>query len=329
MARGFFKKVAKPVIGGLAGLALGGPVGGLTGAKLAAAGGLGAAVGASLGSEKPGVQNAYSGYAALPEEAKQAYTRYFNQLQNLPQDPYSTGRFTQVGEPQTPFDSQELYALQQLLGEQGAQPVGVLEPFNEYQRNALSAYGMPDYTEEGLAQFLAPFQNARDRAAMNINRRFDNDLAQVRSREARIGNLARDRDYGGQTPAVEEARQRALLDAEAAFTGQALGLRQQSLADMLNAGGMIQRQNQAGLNAASPQSINMQSPQYGMAQAYMPLLSGIPNSSTQNTYGARLSTLGQLGNLGVGFLGDWAQQGFNDALGVRPKPQPVYNNYYG
>jgi hypothetical protein len=305
-----FRKLVKPVIGGLGGFALGGPIGALAGASL----------GASMDPGKPAMNNQRSGYAALPPQGQQAYNRYFDSLNSIPQDPYSTGRFSQVGAPQTPFDSEQLYALQQLMGEQGVNPVGVLEPFNEYQRNALSSYGSPDYTEEGLAQYMAPFRAARERAAMNVNRRFDNQNAEVRSREARIGSLARDRDYGGQTPAVEEARQRALIDAEMASLGNALGLRSNSLADMFNAGGRIQQQNQAGLNAASPQAINMQSPQYGFAQAYMPLQQGIANSQYSTQQGGRPSTLGQLGNLGTGVFGDWIQQSFNDYLGVRPRP---------
>lgn len=312
------KRLVKPVVGGLAGLALGGPIGALAGASL----------GASMDRGKPAVNDQRSGYAALPPELQAPSLRYADQLKNIPQDPYSTGRFSQVGAPQTPFDSEQLYALQQLMGEQGVNPIGVLEPFNEYQRNALSAYGSPDYTEEGLAQYMAPFQAARERAAMNVNRRFDNQLGQVRSREARIGSLARDRDYGGQSPAVEEARQRALIDAEMASLGNALGLRSNSLADMFNAGGRIQQQNQSNLNAASPQAINTQSPQYGFAQAYQPLLQGIPNSQYSNQRGGQPSTMGQIGNAGIGIFGDWLQQGVNNALGVTPRAQPVYNNYY-
>lgn len=319
MALKGFKRLVKPVVGGLTGLALAGPIGGLTGTKLAAAGGLGAALGASLDQGKPPVNEQKSGYDALPPALKAVYDRYANSLNSIPQNPYDTGRFAQAPRPMGPFESQELYNLQQYSPNQPIKPVGVLEPMNEFQRQALTAYGRPDYTEQGLAQYMAPFEKARQRAYENVNSFYNDKNANIRSREARIGSLARDRDYGGQTPAVEEARQRALLDAEAAALTAALGLRSSSLADMLNAGNATQQYNQTQLQTASPQAINMQSPQYGFAQAYQPLLQGMPNSQYSNQRGGQPSTMGMLGNFGVAALGDWAQNGLNSYLGVRPR----------
>lgn len=274
---------------------------------------------------QPGYENTSSGYNALPPEAQQGFRRYFEGLKDIPQDPYSTGRFSQVQAPQSPFDSEQLYALQQLMGDQGVNPVGVLEPFNEYQRNALTSYGTPDYTEQGLAQYMAPFQQARERAAANINRYYDDQLGGVRSREARIGSLARDRDYGGQSPAVEEARMRAMLDAEAQATGSALNLRQQSLADMFSSGGAIQQQNQAGLNAASPQAINTYSPEYGFAQAFAPFLQAMPQAQTGSRMDPRKSTLGGIADLGNTLFGNSLQQWASQRAGLpAPTPQQPY-----
>ncbi len=319
MARGFFKKALLPVLGGAAGFLAGGPIGGLKGAKLAGAIGTGAALASSLDPGRPAVNDQKSGYEALPPEMKAAYDRYARGLNNIPQNPYDTGRFTQAPQPMSPFESQELYNLQQQTPNQSIKPVGVLEPLNQYQRQALQSYGQPDYTEQGLAPYLSPFEKARQRAYENINSYYNDKNAGIRSREARIGSLARDRDYGGQTPAVEEARQRAILDAEAAALSAALGLRSSSLADMLNAGNRVQQYNQTQLQTASPQAINTQSPQYGFAQAYQPLLEGLPNSSFSNQRGGQPSTMGMLGNLGIAAVGDWAQQGINNYLGVRPR----------
>lgn len=275
---------------------------------------------------KPGYENTASGYNALPPEAQQNFKRFFDSLSAIPQDPYSTGRFSQVQAPQSPFDSEQLYALQQLMGDQGINPVGVLEPFNEYQRNALTSYGIPNYTEQGLSQYMAPFQAARERAAANINRYYDDQLGGIRSREARIGSLARDRDYGGQTPAVEEARMRAMLDAEAQATNAALNLRSNSLADMLFSGGMIQQQNQAGLNAASPQAINTYSPEYAWAQAYAPFLQAMPQAQSGNRMDPRKSTLGGIADLGNTLFGNSLQQWASKRAGL---PAPISQQPYG
>lgn len=308
----------KAAAGGLGGKLAAGAAGGAAAnaATGGAASGLGStlgtlALGASLaGRQKGGESSAQGGYAALSPEGKAAYDTYFSMLTSLPADPYSTGRFEFAPKPTTPFESEELYKLQQLMGEeQGVKPVGVLEPFSQYQRNALQAYGEPDYSEQGLSAYMRPFEDMRNRTISNINRRADERLAAMRGREARIGSLGRDATYGGQLPQVEEARMRALLDAEAAYTDRALGLRQQSLADMLRAGEAIQQQNQAGLATASPSQIAMQSPLYGQAAAYQRLISqGMPTSSTQFSSPQRLNDLGRFGNMGLALFGNQLQQ---------------------
>lgn len=248
-----------------------------------------------------------SGYAALPPQGQQAYNSYFNMLNNLASNPNATNRMGFAQQPQDIFGSQELYNLQQTQPGQGVKPIGSLEPFNQTQQNALGAYANPDYSQQGLSQYLQPFQGIRDRVLENINRNAQIGFSGIKGREARMGSLGRSALYGGQLPQLEEARARALGDAEANYTLQGLGLRQQSLSDMLNAGNLIQKQNQVGLQAASGQGLAMSNPAYGQAQAYMNLLQGMPNSGTGSSIGAvapQQNNLSKLGGLGLGLFGN-------------------------
>ncbi len=255
----------------------------------------------------PESQTQYSGYAALPQEGKDVYNDYFRMLHSLSGNPIAMQRMGMAQRPNDMFGSQELYDLQQTQPNQGVRPIGVLEPFNQVQRQALGNYAQPDYSDSGLADYMLPFQNARNRAMENINRSAGTAFAGIKGREARTGSLARDQYYGDQLPQLEEARTRAMLDAEAGYANQALGLRKDSLADMMNSGNLIQKQNQAGLQAASGQSLAASNPAYGQAQAFMQLLAGMPNSSTGQSTGAvagRDSNLTRAGNLGMSLFGN-------------------------
>jgi hypothetical protein len=278
-------------------------------AAAAAAASLGASIfgGKQKGSDAPAQSSSSQGYNALPPEAQAVYRQYFNKLSRLANNPYAQNRMGFAGKPNDIFGSQELYNLQQTQPNQGVRPIGVQEPFNQVQQNALGAFANPDYSQGGLAQYLQPFQGARDRALEGINRNASTLFSGIKGREARVGSLARDPMYGGQLPQLEEARARAIGDLEAGFNEKALGLRQQSLADMLGAGGQIQQHNQAGLQAASGQGLAQSNPLYGQAQALMQLLQGIPNSSSGNSMGTmpwQPSNLTKAGNLGLGLFGN-------------------------
>jgi len=272
--------------------------------------GLGAALlgGALLASRNKGGKS-LSGYAALPSQLQNVYNRFGQYAsQAVPENIYANPRLTQAQQPTSPFDSQALYNLQQALGaESPTQPIGVLEPFSQYQRQALQAYGEPDYSTTGLAQYMQPFESARQRAIENINRQSDINASNVRGREARVGSLARDALYGGQYPQIEEARARALGDLESGITQRALGLRQQSLADMLNAGSAVQQQNQALLNLSQPSQLAQLSPDYAKAQALLPLLSGVPQSGVSTPL--RPNFASRLANVGSFMFGPQIAQG--------------------
>lgn len=263
--------------------------------------------GRKKGSGMPETSSNLTGYNALPAAGKQVYDNYFRMLNNVAANPYDQSRLGMVGEPQDIFASPELYALQQTQPNQGARPIGVLEPLNQIQRNALGSYANPDFSDAGLAAYMQPFEGIRNRTLENINRNSNIAFSGIKGREARVGSLARSPLYGDQLPQLEEARARALADAEAQFSLNALGLRQQSLTDMLNAGNLVQKQNQAGLQAASGQGLTMANPAFGQASALMQLLAGMPNSGSGQSMGAvasRDNNLTKLGNLGTSLFGN-------------------------
>lgn len=248
--------------------------------------------GKKKGSGQPGYQQQQSGYGALPPEAQQAYQKYFAMLNGMQGHPMS---FVNEFNPYDMFQSPEMFAYQQANPKQGVKPVGVLEPLNSVQRGALNDYANEDFSEGGLGKYMRPFQQARDRAMTNINRLADTQLSNIRDRASLTGSLGRDPLYGGQLPQVEEARARAMLDAEAGFAEKALGLRSQSLADVLSAGNLIQKQNQAGLGA-----------KYMHPMQFMQLLAGMPNSSSGYGRGAtpyEASNLQKFGNIGLSMFG--------------------------
>ena len=256
--------------------------------------------GKKKGSGQPSFEQTQSGYAALPPEAKNAYQKFFAMLNGMQGHPMG---MAPEYNPYDIFSSPEMAAYQQAMGDQGTKPIGVLEPLNRVQRDALNSYSNEDFSEGGLGKYMLPFQQSRDRAMTNINRLADTQLSNIRDRASLTGNLGRDPLYGGQLPQVEEARARAMLDAEAGFAEKALGLRSQSLADVLNAGNLIQKQNQAGLGA-----------KYMHPMAFMQLLTGMPNSQYGTAIGARPYEAGRLqslGNIGLSLFGGGKNGGMN------------------
>lgn len=247
-----------------------------------------------------------TGYNALPPEAQRLYQQYFSMLNNLGQNPYDQRRMGFAQKPNDIFGSQELYNLQQTQPGQGVRPVGVQEPFNQVQRNAYGMHANPDYSQAGLSQYMQPFEAARNRALENINRSTNIAHSDVADRTSALGTLTRDGSINRQSPAIEEARARAIADMEGMFGEKALGLREMSLANMLGAGNAIQGHNQAGLEAASGRGLAMSNPEYGRALAYMQLLAGLPNAGMSNSVGAiaaQPSPFRQAGNVGLAGFG--------------------------
>lgn len=221
----------------------------------------GALFGGNKGGNPGGSQ---SGYAALPKEAQQAWQQYFGMVNQLGQNPGQLGP----------------------------------TPFNQFQQNALNSFGNPDFSQEGLQNYLAPFQGLRDRQLGQANRDFDTSDARLASM-FRSG-AGKGEFNGGRMNALNDnavRRNESLSGINSGFDMNALGLQRQSLQDQLMAGNQMQNLQEQG----SP---------FGLAQRYNQLVQGFPQSQT--SWGASQGSpnfLSQLGGLGM-FIGSQPGQDY-------------------
>ncbi len=253
-----------------------------------------------------------SGYAALPPAAQQAYDKYFGLVGGLGGVQLPAFPKSQVSAPRNPFDSSELYALQQ-NSNGPIKPVGFQEPFNQYQRSALTAWGEPDYSVSGMQQYMNPYQQlVQDNVINQINRQSDMSRSALLDRNSRLNSRALGSSLGTQLSQNEEARNRLIADnvANLSYQGynQALGLRDNALQQQYAAGSSIQGLNQALLDAANPKGQFSLDPRYIQASLLAPLYSAFPQSSTSQSSSEGPSSgggggLSQILGLGMSLFG--------------------------
>lgn len=277
----------------------------------------------------PGSSNSstVSGYYALPPQAQNAYNNFFNLINGLgSQNPYTppAGSYTNYnGNPNSPFTSQGLLGLQQANPNTPINPSGFLEPFNQYQQNALSSLGNPDLSAQGLSQYSNPFQSmVTDQTLNEISRQGGIDRNNLTDRASRLNSSAFNNSALGTQLAQNTDntnRLRANATAQLGYQGynSALDLRNQTLGQQLSAGSAIQGQNQQALGYANPLSYNQTqyqlNPQYGLASVLAPFFGAFPNNSssssttqtgssiTPNSY--QPTGLTQAGGLGTALFG--------------------------
>lgn len=236
---------------------------------LGAAGALGSAGMIGGGTKAGQPQTNLSGYAALPPAAQGLYNNLFQQMAGIGDLSQTEGRFGQALNPaQSPYSSQALYEYQQANPTKNVRPMGVLEPFNQAQQKALSAYQNPDYSlDGGLAQYFKPYheyviQPMVDELNQNYLRAQNTNASQMNARNP-LG-LRSSAAYV-QNSLYDKAR----LDAIAKARGQgflsSIDLRNDSLRDMLSAGNLQQKQAQAELQSALPSSFSAYNPKYQQA----------------------------------------------------------------
>ncbi len=205
-----------------------------------------------------------SGFAALPPEVQQAFLQqYLPQLLQQHQGKFQTTPLEQARSG--PFESQALQELQDYSnrnsgifgGSWGVRPLGQVEPLNQMQQNALGSFGRG---LSGLQNELPGYQSLYNENVLNpqlqeIQRQQDiaqNNLLGAKAGSGNLGALGSSA-LGTQLAQQQEAANRAMMEARSQGYQQSLGLRQQTLQDMLRAGGQVQGQNQTQLNALQPQ----------------------------------------------------------------------------
>ncbi len=312
--------IAAPVVGGI----FGGPAGALVGASIGGRLG-GGNKGGSNGQASPqgvGGSSSTSGFGALPPEVQQAFLQqYLPQLQAQTQGKYQG---TPMGQAETgPFASQGLQQLQQYSNHNGGifgngtgvNPIGTVEPFNQYQQNALTQAGGGI---QGLKEQLPGYQDLWNENVLNPQLQemdYQNALKQhqLLSSKAGNGNLGAfsSSALGTQLAQQQQDANRLKLNARAEGFQGAQQLRNQTLQEMLGAGNMIQGQNQQSLNALQPQL--QQATPGAQLSRFQQGLNAFPNSSTSMGYGAANpgtpNLASQIGNIGTALYGAGQQLG--------------------
>lgn len=246
-------------LGSLLGSIAGGFLGGPTGAAIG--GGLGSLFGGKK--KQPGYQQQVTqqqGFNTLPEPVRNAYlqqylpgilSQYQGKYQGLPMGQAPTGPFASQGLQELQNYSNQIGGI--FAGGTGVNPLGQVEPFNPYQQQALQSLGGGiGALGNELSQYMNPYQKfVQD----EINRQHSiaqNNALSDFSRAAGFGGL-QSSAYGTLQSQLEQNRLRDQNQAQVQNYQQALGLRRQTLADMLGAGGQIQQQGQNMLGALQPQ----------------------------------------------------------------------------
>jgi hypothetical protein len=269
------------------------------------------------GSPSSGSSQSVSGYYASPPLARDTYDQYFGLVRRLFDSLPNVTSYRQVGKPLTPFDSPELYALQQANPDRGVMPIGVTEPFNKYQKTAFTALGEPDYSKEGLAPYMNPYNDMVLNTTLDaINRQADINKSNILDNNSRLNSRALGSGLATQLAQNDANTNRLVAETTANLGYQgynsAIDLRNQALQQMLGAGSAIQQQNQNALNSTSPVTAYQMTPSYLQASLISPLFGAFPNNSqsTSTQVGSTITdssrqptTISRLGGLGTSIFG--------------------------
>lgn len=273
-----------------------------------------------------GVGGSQSGFAALPPQVQQAFLQQY--LPQLLQQNQGKLQTVPLGEaPQGPFGSQGLQQLQNYSyahgglfnGTEGVNPLGHVEPLNQFQQGALGSFGGG---LSGLQQELPGYQdlynqNVRDPQLREIERQQQQAQNGLLGANARSGNLGAfgSSALGTQIAELQNHYNQYKDQAQiGAFQG-ANNLRNQTLQQMLNAGNQVQQQGQQSLNAVQPylqQNLPQQRLQQfaqGLNQFPVGQVSQGQTPSQPNT----LSKIGGVGTAATGLLNQYqaANTGYN------------------
>lgn len=191
-------------------------------------------------------------------------------------------------------------------------PQSPITPVNAGNPNSFNGqYGL--FNE--LPAFMSPFNQAVINRTLNqMNKQTDEARSGIMGRAARYGGLGAfgSSALGTQLAQLENANNDRSLDflanANAANYNQALGLRRQTLADMLGAGGAMQQHGQTVLNALQPQ-LAAATPQGRLSQ-FSAGLGAFPQSGHTMQYTHQPNMFQKFGSAGMGLLGGLQGFGF-------------------
>jgi hypothetical protein len=273
------------------------------------------------GKMKQGAPQGYtsqeSGFRTMPKELQDAYIKqYLPQLLAQYEGKYQAGPMGQAETgPLAPLGLQELQRHYNQYGSpfggnNGAKPLGIVEPFNPYQISALQQFG--ETNGQNLGAAIQPYQELYNKNVL------DPELERIKEDQAvaenqLVGQGAGNLGFFGSSALGTLAGQlknnysNLRRDTQAQGFESALGLRRQTLAEMLQAGNAIQEQGQSYLDALNPH-LQASLPQNRL-QNFGAGLNAIPGASSIGTqyfqpapqpnaamrWGGALQSLGSLG----------------------------------
>lgn len=264
------------------------------------------------GTGVPQQQVSKTGYEALPAWMQD----YIKQQQQLAQQaihgtkeqpvPQLKAAYQQYqGNPESPFYNPELAALQQSQGELPVQQIGVQAQLNPYQQAAMQQLGRPDYSAEGLAQYMQPTNAQRQAMEQILNRQYDIQKGNLADQQARLGSRVRpgtEQRLIAQQNAIERNRQEGLAGIAGQLERQgqqdALALRREALSGQMNIGDFLHQYQQQQLNNATGYNRTANNPVYGQTQAMQQLWNPYLGAQSNVQTGAIPAQLNNIGRIG-------------------------------
>ena len=274
--------------------------------------GPGLAVGSGLlsafGKNKaPTPQTTKSGYYAAPPGTQIGISQTMAPVLNSAIHPQIQNLLAQYGI--TPDDPRYNSALARLQGMNPDQPLhaqNVQADMHPAQLAALQANANPDYSQEGLAQYMQPFQAGGEITRQALNTGFDKagaKIAENRALTGSVGNSGTSSRFQNLLRRNEVERGQALAGLEDMLQrrniGDALALRDNSLQAQFGAGQQFQNFNQQELNNAGGYSQFANNPYVGQARGMLelmgPLMGGTQGMGGMEGRSGMLTRLGGVG----------------------------------
>jgi hypothetical protein len=267
-----------------------------------------------------------SGYYAAPPGTQQGISATMAPVLNTAIHPQIQNLLSQYGiTPDDPRYNSALARLQAMNPNQPLHAQNVQADMRPSQIAALYANENPDYSPQGLAQYMQPFQGSGEAAKAKLNQGFDTIGTKIADKRALTGS----RDATHTNDRFQNLLRRNETDRLQAVTGleeflqdrntmRALNLRDQSLQAQYGAGQQFQNFNQQELNNAGGYSQFANNPYVGQARGMLelmgPLMGGTQGIGGMEGQSGMLTRLGGVGqqllnmNYGGGGYGQPNQQ---------------------
>ncbi len=233
----------------------------------------------------PATSNKVSGFGAAPAQVQQWIIQQLKQAVSA-NDPNLKAAIDFYGVDEGDFlNNPELAALQAANPNTPMYQRGISAQPHQFQQNAWQAQGNPDFSQEGLAPYLQPYQREQQAMESSLNKGYDTRSNQIRDQFNTLGSRVAPGTASNlqqQLASLEEQRQDALARSAGFLENRqqenAIKLRGQSLGEQIGAGEAIQGYHQQQLNNASGAGRTTNNPLYQQAasinQLFNPLLGG-------------------------------------------------------